>query len=1051
MQRRNSIKSRNRPLSRQKSASSVKSVQLVHIDPRTAEHDAQSAATQAFARARERDLNGTADWPPSRSCDRPTSGHHQSSLEGHQNDSVLRKQQSVRFVQPMTYSTRVEDETMQSTPSKQRSGRIHTSRSRSHTHTSSNASAAGMVFAAKGTAGDYINALIMGEDHNTPEDNINYVPSSRRRLRKSKSMFTASELNELSSFRYEQQPRGETPQFVGAGGLASHLHQDADTGMRQLKNPKSMTFLRSKREMHTKQDHRVTAPTLTVLSEDAVPATHPSITKTQPSALLPIKPVNPDRYFRKSMRDSSNSNASSETKVVENGSLRVKAREVSKNFKHRIKSLFHIAKDENDENRFPPQQVKAPKAHAMGLEDLEHNLGDDYFDEADRENTTVSRVTSGVPSLHAVPSELQLRSRQGSLESLRSERKVSDEKSRVTSWSDSDATTSGTVSSGRVEWEKQRLSVIKENSCQLASPSFRRAPLQVHRTGSEIDLRQTSAVAIPPTRSVDGQRIYSALMKRHNRGNDIVEAKHAERRGSFEDFMVQGIVPTRDGSKAFCIGGKSSPATIRPVVTDNVLKSGHMRESTTTVIRGPRPMPSQAVDSYSNGHQINRLATSLSTNTLRSPKSSSIVCHDAAMLPTRSLTSPSTRTLAPPGKALAERSSVFFGSPSSHLFRTQSPYRRAIRGSMHAAAEASIPQSPEFNPWMATLNTVRIRCPNSYDSDEEDRKMTCAESLYSSDEVEPAGDLPGKVGQSEQVPSPTKAHGDATIFLDPPKYQAPTFKPAERMTSSASSVEWKTWLSSNISKLNDPHSPPEDSDPGEEKLGTRKLPWNSGHVRENAQIYGEDYDGVAMGTSEGKSHDNEPEDLIVRSPTTERQHRRVPPVPPRNVLRPIQSSASLRSSLATVNTPQERSKKPSPGPAQSKPLAQARSLSALSIQDQNILTPRSKLRRKPNGPRDYAPQALTPVRNGGTHRQLTRLSEAAESQLDTKGPGGVQNENMSPIMADPKDRGTIDDSKFRSVQNNTSRQSLGANHMVEVFLDSRRQSAVGAGDTDAFL
>lgn len=47
-----------------------------------------------------------------------------------------------------------------------------------------------MMSAAKGAAGDYINTLFTSEEYYTPEDDIASMPSSYRKLRKSRSMFT---------------------------------------------------------------------------------------------------------------------------------------------------------------------------------------------------------------------------------------------------------------------------------------------------------------------------------------------------------------------------------------------------------------------------------------------------------------------------------------------------------------------------------------------------------------------------------------------------------------------------------------------------------------------------------------------------------------------------------------------------------------------------------------------------------------------------------------------------------------------------------------------
>lgn len=197
MQRRNSTKSQDLP--RRKSTSSVKNVQLVYVHPETAEHDAQSAAAEAFARARDRASNTVAYWPPPRSSERPAMNRNHSSPEKHSDNRPVRRQQSVRFVQPKSSSSRFEDEKAPYTPSNQRRTRARTSTSQNQMHQTqrlqsrSNATASGIVCAAKGAAGDYINTLLVREDHHETEDDITFPASSSGRLRKAKSMYPGSD------------------------------------------------------------------------------------------------------------------------------------------------------------------------------------------------------------------------------------------------------------------------------------------------------------------------------------------------------------------------------------------------------------------------------------------------------------------------------------------------------------------------------------------------------------------------------------------------------------------------------------------------------------------------------------------------------------------------------------------------------------------------------------------------------------------------------------------------------------------------------------------
>jgi hypothetical protein len=115
------------------------------------------------------------------------------------------------------------------------------------------------------------------------------------------------------------------------------------------------------------------------------------------------------------------------------------------------------------------------------------------------------RISSHIPSLHDIPSNQQLRSRKGSVESIESgEQHVSDDRSRVTSWTNS--VTSTVSSMGMLgEWERQRLSVIKENGAHISSSSLGSTGLEGHGAGSQ---------EIWSGAEIDSERVYSALMKR---------------------------------------------------------------------------------------------------------------------------------------------------------------------------------------------------------------------------------------------------------------------------------------------------------------------------------------------------------------------------------------------------------------------------------------------------------------------------------------------------------------------------------------------------------
>jgi hypothetical protein len=1017
MQRQNSSKSHR--LDRRKSTSSVRSVHLVHIHPDQAEHDAQNAAIQAFSRARDRSSASTSQWPPIRD-NASGLGRRNSSSSDRQTPSTPRRQRSVRFVKPRASPTRSTNEPPLSIPSGQSGPRVCTTQDQGENRPSSNTSEAATAFAAKRAADDYINALITGEEYYTPEDNIASAPSSYRRLRKSRSMFTSSKTRGEQGFLFED-PLSATMQ---------HLPRPANatTPRSILRAPKSMSFLRSR----TGNSHMsIRKPVAPVPADKGTSPNRPEYLFHRSSTHFRSKPHKLEQAFKKTLRNVSNGTIPA--KVSKDGSLRSKARKVSQNFRHKLKGLFNISRDGS--TTIPPQQVEARKTHVVDAEEVNAHIDAIYSDGLETENTTISRVTSGVPSLHAVPSEQQLRSRQGSLESMPSEGKTSDEKSRVTSWTESDTNTFGTFNSSRGEWEKQRLSVIKENGAHIPSPSAPHTSTgsQGAHHGGSIN-KGLYFGSSPPTK-VDGQRIYSALMKRLDESRRPPNVEERRKR-SVEDFMAKGVIPNRNGSKGFKPAERSRPVTVRHVTSLDDLESASLPGSPAENI-----MPSVHPKMDTRG---------------------------LSMSSSESLSIPQIKTRPPPSRTLSERSSVFFGSPTCHLFRTQSPYRRAIQGSMRSAVEAAPPKSPEFNPWMKAVNGINVRCPSA--SASEIGKMAYTESIYSSDDVEPQNSL----SIINKISDPPIEHGDATIFLDPPNYQPIAMeKQSRRATSSASSTEWQSWLSANVSKLEQLSLSKDDFTMDDGGFGFPKPLTSSGHVRESAQISHDEGQDILGQTSLSENRhpttspiapvERHPDPASPRSSSdqekdsasllVESTHCSVsPPIPAKNEVKPVSSLPDSESSKEVWGKPSENARIASSHPDRLRRLTHARSLNALRIQDQNISTGSPRTVKLQARPRSYAPSSTTPGIVAATERQFGNIQSSSMDSKRRSGPSTpTKSENISPRAMDDDDPYSVQGSGVLGPGSGLVTQSMGSRHMVDQFLGSRRRRIAGTDDSDVFL
>ncbi|KAI1460230.1 hypothetical protein F4805DRAFT_19978 [Annulohypoxylon moriforme] len=1087
-------------LDRRKSTS-TKSVQLEHILPEMAENHAQAAAMQAFTRARARSsVEGTL-WPPPRNNESNDTNSCDSTPNRGRTNSVIRRQQSVRFVRDrvprsMEGYTNV-DNTMLDSNTDGMKARVAMDNIGPRPMTS--ASAAGMVSAVKGTAGDYINALFTGEEYYTPEDDFASAPSSYRKVRKSRSMFTCSEAS-MTSRNHVRTPTSTTANHLPPSS-ASSVNMEGGSSMRsiRLKAPKSMSFLRGRRDQPMLSfKRRGSAPIPPNIDENSgYSGNKNKPIKSQPSSFLRPKSGNTDKFFRKSMRDVSNDTILINGKIPKDGSLRNRARKVSNNFKHKLKNLFSLVKADTDKEVFPPQQIESSKSHVV--DDDYMRINEFQFDSRSDE-AAISRVPSGVPSLHAVPSHQQLRSRQGSVESLRSERRASDERSRVTSWSNSDTNTINTLSSRKGEWERQRLSVIKENGMHVSSSSAR-YPGVAHFTNMNSSPRSLPPPIPTQPAPVNSQRIYSALMNgrlsdtnKHSKGNEL------KKKRSVENLITATAVPPRGSSQYHEGRGPNSPATIRHVVSDGLSNTS----STRTIKRKP----------VANSRKFRMEPSSSPSHTETSPIKPGIPSSKSMPLGDEVRKSmdidawktsiPRIEEPTPPARTLSTRSSAFFASPTCHLFRTRSPYRRALQDSMRTESQSTQLRSPEYNPWMRSLTGLQIRCPSTCDS-EMDVKMQYAESVYSSTEDLGTGSSTDPSSAVDNFPKPpNNTHGDATIFLSPPVYRpTPPSLSKHRVTSSTSSVEWKTWLSANVSKL---EGSPDRTDTGVLEYAVPKTTATSrhlGHVREKAQINGDD--------------DDEQPQLPFRSPSNIEVYRPTRPEPD-TALSPIEQNAisipitslqtqahvtrpaikggsmspvlhdsngngndkeneipehftmaqgrnTLRTtpSLASMRSIQNRDVNPASEPTMKGPFDSIRRKNLTHKASANTLagnsasvsaSTRKLVRRQQQGPNNNATakKYVTPTPSPGPKAAAEKMGGSTGSRRRFALASAKKPENVSPKDAEA-DPYVVDGlgTKVSETELGVSPQTMGSKKMVDLFLSSRRRRMMSDEEGNVFM
>ncbi|KAK1833088.1 hypothetical protein QBC39DRAFT_329265 [Podospora conica] len=874
MLRRRSIKPKP-DLHRRKSTSSVHSVHLEHIDQAMAQRDAQAAAVKAFALAEGRAAAANMPlFPPTPPTPESSPRRRLADTSCDESADSLRRRHSVRFVGPCSSYLQANtdrDSGASSAQDRQHGGIDSSEHGDNDENSLANAfqpNTMGLqppirplrpprrpprnpppLAPLPGLAATYMDALKAGDEFYTPEDDIASAPSSYRRLRKSRSLFTSEDTPTRPS------QDGRSP-FRGVPSPASQprrfLHSSSRVGTPvnvtpSLRTPRSMNFLRNRRILTGSRASKESLRAGSLDQHWSRPDEKPLATaksspllKNKASTLLDPKPKRSEPAMRKSLRsrpsaDDDEGPLPSLPVVKDGGSFKVKARKASQSIKTKLKSLFNLSRSEEQPRSLPTQHIESQRTHVSGGFSSIMSSGSSQEPPVVAEWGSFHRVPSAFPLLHSGAPKLY-HSNAGSMDNLRTEqeRKVSDDRS-LTSWAHSGPSTLTSQQQQEwSEWERQRLSIIGETGTHAPSPSMRRPPLATHLLQHrEDDTEEWSQPAHKP----DGQRIYSALMKRvqgiHGKNTEIINEQ--ERTSEAEEEKPQACAR---GRYEFC--DDDTPRTIRNCASHRDLCfSSHPFDTPT------RPSKTGG-HGEGLGEQMRQRSSSFSAALMAAetrPGSAPIKSggRKFAVAPVQGTrlnfntvagdsADPFTSDIAEGTQSAgrqespAERPSAFFGSPKSHLFRTTSPYRRALK--------------------------------QTIDEDRETRKRQISTATHSSSEggtqihivpPESVSEVPDDINDAYYSESVYSDDGDASGkgYLDlasPPAIGA-NHRPAGYCGSSSdTSVDWKTWLSANMAKI---ELSPGSSQATDVEYALPAMPQSfpGGHVREEAQICEDTDDG----------------------------------------------------------------------------------------------------------------------------------------------------------------------------------------------------------------
>ncbi|KAH6885263.1 hypothetical protein B0T10DRAFT_91863 [Thelonectria olida] len=1000
MLRRNSSRNKQRrPLSRSKATNSTtrSPVRLLEaIDPAIAERDARIAAVLSYHRAKSRNSHEMPAMPrdpasfyPDRSDGVPSSGRRsldrsestRSQPGGTESASGIKRRQSVRFAGPTAPPRRKlaspASETSHTNPGLRGLGDNRPASTLPYTRPTPD---------PHGMTRRYIDSLQAPTESYLPEDGIASMPSSYRRLRKSKSMF--STFNPLNPGYYFNNgtPEKDCKQYFGRDAM---LHKKENEPLRSDYPPRASTSLSvlKGRRATSRSTSRVENDLAVQLARDTFRQQMQEPIRLKPRSSMFFgsrrKRSESSIGFRKSLRTSSNNStvvssafSTHSISVPKQPGLRKAARKVSQTLRTKLKGLFTRPKSVADSDA----QDDLKDAHESDGESDSHL---DYGTAT--QAASVLRVRSHVPSLHAVPSNQELKSRKGSVGSINStEQQPNENKSRVTSWTNSTTETASCVS----ELERQQISGIKQTSPNRlsASRAFRQHVL--------VDEEQVS----PFGRTVDSQRVYSALMKRMGK----IQQQEVTLSQSINNMTLRGTARAGEAWAA---------STIRCVRAEDDVFGGCLNRST----------PEGHSSSGSSTNTMDKVALARPDPT-----------HDSLQTkPDENLTPPSrpgTEAYLDLSSKLTHRSSAFFASPTCHMFRTTSPYRRALRESMAASEEQDRGDLPG-SKYLKSLSEISLPTrQTSSEGSEKDAKTAYAESVYScltEDARQP----------SSRTTAPFET-GNVTIFVEPE-----TSFQHRRDVSTASSIEWKTWLSAKVSKLESPGMLPNNKAGRDSSNAAFKL----GHVREKAQIDSPDEcprptrveadvsptrkrsSGTVTRAASSKTLIHCDENEAPGGIPHYEWPQNLPPIPPRSQLRTVPSMQNNKSDCG-MKTPEMAS-----GALQVRPF---NTLGRLEVTPEEAMQKRRMRPHTTGWPR--FPAKSSPGPSIAVERQC--LSSRTGSPVRRI---GLNTSNSTPRFRRAVEGGN-DDPEGNQLRGQESDGSLmGSKQMVDMFLDSRRKRTEG--------
>lgn len=971
--------------------------------PETARQQALTAAELAFERAKNRDMakNGFSH----------AVGTQDSSNE--EDSHRLGRRQSVRFTGPSAVPTRACTITRREAPDYKTGVFLRQNILPSHSRHPQH---------LLPLDGSPITALPQ-QGHEFIESDIASVPSSYRKLRKAKSMFSPGK--SPSAVFSTGTPRSR-------GHFQRHSMQSSDSNREPLRMPdprlrRSLSFLRGVTDhLPTSSRQYETQDAAVQLARDQyLRQLEQQRLKEQPSFLNLGKRRRSQKAFRRTVRSSSTNSYGSAIQSplhpadpAKVRGIGQKARSLSQTLRKTIRRVFRRSSD--DEDTVPAQHLPASRPH-YGANGANLNSDENHYPVIPSPDVELlRRVGSRESVLRNSAVFVDKESRAGSLRSIPSEDSLSNGQSRVTSWTNS--TAANTINIPQMV-ERKRLSIIKEDGGphQPSSSARRYAEQTDGYAVFRQPVRQNSG-----TGRLEPQRVFSALQKEIGKRS-------------------VGVGPDDSDSSTDSSSDQSNPQrshlTLRRASSNHLTTNGAVSTSA-------QPHRMQVSKSVIFNPVTNGVNESLYQNIHEdyndSRNQQSFVASNDYLTPQQiaELNEPS---LPSPKRPLREVRSAFFPPDMRFERSNTSPYRRAVHKSSeaepNAKAEAKLTHDYQY-----------IGSPQSMSSRLGNGSVARSDSVYSRTS---GGHTPKAIGSSLSL-TRSENSGEAgtavIITRGSERYgRGPLSNFQQRQTSSKSSGEWKNWMASEVSYF-------EDHGPEHEHIYNDLQVSKGGHKRENAQLDG---DGDTIGRLR-RPNDSVKQPLgILQANTNSRpvlkhkiSHPSVEKSPSLDQSQPPKSNTIRQNETALSKQPSGQSRKKSNDENEKLSYGHIQGSSG-ALRQKTSLT--SLVSRKENaGSSPSINSRCSPERAERLRRLQSKSSVSLQKANISAGAEAYRNENQAAYTSPPsnpwhKDY-ALDDSDSASTAVNS--QVAGNQSVVDSFLKGRRREmriSEESGTDPAFL